>query len=82
MVDDPLALEPRFRRAAFSALWFAAVFCVVCGALAIAAAVGFFGNSEDALLLGAMALAGAILLGAQLIANRFLLRLPPEAKND
>jgi drug/metabolite transporter (DMT)-like permease len=80
--DHPLAIEPRFRRAASAALWFAAAFCVVCGALAIATALGLFGDAKDTPLLGVLALGGAILFAAQLVANRLFSRLPPKARSD
>jgi hypothetical protein len=60
--DYPLALEPRYSRAAIAAIWFAAAFCVVCGALAIASALGLLGNAKDAPMLGLMVLAAAFSL--------------------
>jgi hypothetical protein len=60
-MDDPLEIDPRYRKAAARGMWFAAAFAVICAALAAFSWAGLMGKRQDVPMLLVMALAGVAL---------------------
>jgi hypothetical protein len=60
-MDDPLEIDPRYRKAATRGMWFAAAFTVICAALAALSWAGVMGQRQDAPMLLVMAVGGIVL---------------------
>ena len=70
-MDDPLATDPRYRRAVYRAMWFAAVSAFAYAALAAFSWAGLMGKEQDAPTLLLMALGGSLLF----IFTRVIIRI-------
>jgi predicted alpha/beta hydrolase len=64
--------DPRYRRAAYRGMWFAALFTLVCGALAAFSWAGVMGQQQDAPMLLLMGLGGVVLFIFTRLVIRFV----------
>ena len=71
-MNDPLEIDPRYRKAAYRGIWFGAGFALVCVALATLSWTGVMGKPEDAPMLFGMAFGGAALFVFGRLIIRFL----------
>jgi hypothetical protein len=71
-MNDPLIMDPRYRRAAYRCMWLGAAFALICAALAAFSWAGLMGQRKDAPMLVLMAVGGVVLFIFTRLVIRFV----------